>query len=351
MDDPSSDNHDAASSASDDSFSSLPLVELTGVVRTFKEDGKDVFVDEAEWQSRYSSNSATRDKPLLLSRDNSGGKDTLTIKSPFLIALVTKIAPRPDVLGITKRNDALSFPSPYSPLYWYYDKIIASADDSDGLSQQDADDLRALRHWYERWILPEHNKIRNTIKAGYVTFDHLWAVFEPNETVYRLDSFKQPCLRVVAAVAYRVGSGTPDIELISMFPGLRPSRRRFAIETWHQDWDASLRTFKRRTEVMVITSYTGSRRIIDLEAYPLRYFGEGSQSAVDDVRKALEKRGRRWKDLVGSSTNYLVHKGPATEMRQQGAGSTTNMFLMRSENVENKYVSPFILSMPGIYYL
>lgn len=336
MDELSASEEDVSRSSSPNSFASMPLVERTGVTRFYKQSNEDFSTDEGIWQGPLSSRPPPLDRPLSIVRDNRTGKDVLTVRSPFLIDQIMEFVPRPEVLGITKKDHALSFPFPYSILFWYYDKIIETSTQRADQHHQAASDIRALKVWYERWVLPGHNEIRNTIKGGYVTFEHLWALFAPDDIVYQLDSFKQPRLAIVVAVAYRE-SMFEDLGLSLVMPGLKPKPGRLAIELWHQNYHATTGRFRRQSETLAIDTYTGSRRISDLSVYPLRYFDNGNQESIDGLRSALELRGKRWTEIICLSTTYLVHKGPATQLRQVDP-SSPHMLLTR-ENVQNKYVS------------
>lgn len=286
-------------------------VELTGVgIRTRDRTGKESLVDEALWDQ---SPTASGSEFALIVFSDFGRIVDLTIQSRFLVSIIMSLLPRADSMGVRKRHDSVSFQRPFIPLYWFYDRIIDAAGDPDLLSKDDSRDLSILRYWYEKHFLAWHVEIRNTLDSGYVTFDALWALYRPNDYAYTRDVFQQPQVKVVSSTIYDTDLDNPD-------PGYAHRIPNFLIVLWHQDWDSSLQLFKVEAEQFIIKSYAGSRRITDLEIYPLRYYHEGRQADVDNLLESLEARGRRWKTYV-SRPNYMIHKGPAIQMSGSSSGA------------------------------
>lgn len=287
-------------------------VKLTGVgIRSRDRTGKESLVDEALWDQ---SPTASGSEFALIVFSNFGRIVDLTIQSRFLVSIIMSLLPRADSMGVRKRHDSVSFQRPFIPLYWFYDKILDAAGDPDLLSKDDSRDLSILRYWYEKHFLGWHVEIRNTLDSGYVTFDALWALYRPNDYAYTRDMFQQPQVRIVSSTSYDSDLDTPDLG------GYTHRTPNFLILLWHQDWDSSLQVFKVKAEQFTIKSYAGSRRITDLEIYPLRYYHEGRQADVDNLLESLEARGRRWKAYVSRPT-YMIHKGPAIQMSGSSSGA------------------------------
>lgn len=289
----------------DEAVSEPTALSAVGVIIK-DERGIETTIDEIFWDR--SPPISTAKFVLLVSWKEPGHTMQLTVQSRFLVSVIMGILPRTTSLDVRKQHDSVSFEEPFSPLYWFYDKIIEVASDTGSLKGDDSRDLDILRGWYERNLLPQHVDIRNTINSGYVSFDLLWALYKPNDTVYTRDNFQQPQLRIVSFADYD-GS-------MNEFTGVRNRPRSFRLTLLRQDWDASVQVFKVVSEKEDIKFYTGSRRIADLAVYPLRHYPEGMQ----DLLASLEARGRRWKSLV-TQPLYMVHKGPAIQL--DGTNSRT----------------------------
>lgn len=275
---------------------------LTGVgIVTKDEKGTHKTIDEAFWDK--SPRVSTSKFALLVSWMDRSDTMQLTVQSKFLVSVIMGILPRTNSMGIRKQHDSLSFDEPFSPLYWFYDEILEAANDLGSLTANNSRDLDILRRWYERSVLAQHVDIRNTINSGHVTFDLLWALYQPTDTVYCRDDFQQPQLRMVSFTGYEASISSS-----------RP--RRFWLTLLHQDWDSSVQGFKVVGERVHINFFAGSRRITDLTVYPLRCYSQG----IKDLLTSLKARGRRWKSLV-TRPSYMVHKGPAIQL--DGANNGT----------------------------
>lgn len=301
-------------------------VELTGVGRMVTERGMMRVIDEAHWKPDVQPDA---DRPFALVVSMNNGKQQLFVKSKFLVSLFEDVIKSTGMMGMTKGSEGISFLEPYVPLYWSYNQIIQSGSEKDIPSQQDIKDLQSLRYWYERWVLPSHNQIRETIQSGFIAFSDLWALFRPGEMVYTEDEFDQPELSIVIETRYEFaamghhppppgayGPNGPHRPLVpphmqAALPG-PPKASSFSVRSWRQAWDAPRQMFMKGLTSTYMMPFDGSRRISDLEAFPVRFFDGGEESQIVTLKKRLEHRGRRWKELLGPSVQHLYHEGPAT---------------------------------------
>lgn len=308
-------------------------VELTGVGRAVTERGVTRVIDEAHWKPHIQPDT---NRPFALVVSMKDEKQQLFVKSQFLVSLFEDVIKRTGMMGMTKGSDGISFLEPYVPLYWCYSHIIQSGSETDHPSEQDIKDLQSLRYWYERWVLPSHNQIRETIHSGFISFGDLWALFRPGDIVYTEDDFDQPELSIVTEARYEVAAPPPpprpprhNRPLRHAFPtpaGLpRPLRASsFSVNSWYQSWDPSRKMFVKGLWLTSIMPFDGSRPISDLEAYPVRFFGGGEESKIQTLQRKLEHRGRRWKELFAPSVQHLYHEGPA-RMESSGIFKNTVM--------------------------
>ncbi|KAK8047867.1 hypothetical protein PG996_015931, partial [Apiospora saccharicola] len=201
----------------------------------------------------------------------------------------------------------------------------------------DPTSLARLQWWYEKHVLASHVKLKETLKTGWVTFEDLWALFQTGELVYCIDNFKQPRLYVTAATAER--NNIPDdmdLPPIPLLANLR--KRRFIVDLWFIDWDASFQVFKRQKETRKIQSFNGSRRISDLEFYPVRFFDHGDQRSIDDLLTKLRQRGQLWKRLVSEDPVSMYHSGPAIEFRNDAAALELGTDRVENRNMNARVV-------------
>lgn len=297
------------------SLSTAPVgvkpVVLTGVGHVVEKKGVMRIVDEAH--CNLSRPDTYHKFALVISM--LGDRKNLQIRSPFLVSLFEDVANRTGMMGTKKGSAGISFLEPYVPLYWCYSEMIQSGVNRDHPSQQENPDLQSLRYWYEKSVLSGHNQVRETIHSGFIAFEDIWALFRPGEMVYSQDGFEQPELSIVTTTRYHSQPMHP--------PGSRPpgspgppgpsNASSFLVESWCQDWDPSRQMFSKGAKMTFIERFAGSRLIRDLEMYPIRFFGEGNHDEIETLKRSLEQRGRRWKDLISSSMQHLYHEGPAIE--------------------------------------
>ncbi|KAK8135621.1 hypothetical protein PG984_003561 [Apiospora sp. TS-2023a] len=334
-----SDDNDGTSEASietSDTNDEKETGELTGIGRRVKKkDGKSHVIDEAKWDPHPSSGPEGFD--IIIDRPR--GKDIFTTTSPLLLKAFDKTLKKAGYPYITKSGDSIAFKEPFVPLYFSYDKVVAAA--TEELEQSpdafDPKSLARLQCWYEKHVLASHVKLKETLKTGWVTFEDLWALFQPGELVYCIDNFKQPRLYVTAATAERHNiPDDMDLPPLPLLGNLR--KRRFIVDMWFMDWDASFQVFKRQKETRKIQSFNGSRRISDLEFYPMRFFDHGDQGSIDDLLAKLRQRGQVWKRLVSEEPVSMYHSGPAIEFRNDASALELGTDRVENRNMNARVV-------------
>ncbi|KAK8001640.1 ATPAse AAA+ type core protein [Apiospora marii] len=310
--------------------------ELTGIGRRVKKkDGKYHVIDEAKWDPYPSSGPEGFD--IIIDRPK--GKDIFTTTSPLLLKAFDAALKKAGYPYITKSDDSIAFKEPFVPLYFSYDKVVAAATAELERSPDafDPKSLARMQSWYEKHVLASHAKLRETLKTGWVTFEDLWALFQPGELVYCTDNFKQPRLYVIAATAER--NNIPDeldLPPLPMLGSLR--KRRFIVDLWFVDWDTSFQVFKRYKETRKIQSFNGSRRVTDLEFYPVQFFNDGDQRSIDDLLTKLRQRGQLWKKLASEDPASMYHSGPAIEFRNDASALELGTDKVENRNMNARVV-------------
>ncbi|KAK6081606.1 AAA family ATPase [Seiridium cupressi] len=270
-------------------------IALTGVGRTAtKADGKQYQVDEAEWASEMME----PEQKFAINRYRVDGKHTLSIESTFLQELLNKFLKRADSPHVTKEDGAITLKEPFMPLYFYYESMLRSVSDMDSVPESSLKDVESMN----------------------------------------VDGFRQGQLSMVSAAVFRNAPAVGDefAEFLPMpFMQMLRGEDRFVVDSWCMEWESSLQVFKRQSTTKPILRFSGSRPVTDLAFYPVRFYANGDQHAIDEILNRLEERGRFWQKLVGTSPSYWYHDGPATEMRRQA----NNSGFTSTEEKENRYLS------------
>lgn len=297
----------------------LPIPSLTGIGRMVKgDDGKLYVIDEANWKPQQQVGPGGF--PIMVSTE--GGKEVLSLLSPLLLDALKTVMKRTQDPYITQSEDRISFKEPYVPLFFHYDALVKSAIIllEDSPSSFDSRDLSILRFWYEKRVLSFHIGLKETLSNGWVNYEDLWALFQPGDLLYRMNKFRQPRLFVISATQSREGS-TDMGDVNIPFSGLMMQKPRFVVEAWFIDWDFSFQVFKRERELIAIRPFSGSRRVTDLDCYPLKFYKDGDQEAIDKLLSQLTQRGHLWKELVSQPPACMYHYGPAVEIKKDALGT------------------------------
>ncbi|ETS86639.1 hypothetical protein PFICI_00467 [Pestalotiopsis fici W106-1] len=303
---------------------SVEEVPSSAIGRIYRKDGKRLVIDESQWKPTITEDTTTRFSVMYEMEETD--KTRVFLKSKYLQKLFNAFCKRKLYPASSIQPDGIAIPKPYAPLFFHYDEMLAAAEQPEFTKKFDSDqvqkDLDGLKSWYENWVAASHEAARDAIKRDSVEFNSLWAVFKPGDLLYGLDDFGQARLYVIAATKYRSGIDTlgDDVEMdmmssfVPMIQSFMNLKRRFAVESWFLDWDSSSRVFKRRSFVSGIPVYTGTRRISDLDVFPLRHYKGGDQAAIDELLSRLDERGRLWKSIMVSSSTCMHHDGPALEL-------------------------------------
>lgn len=115
--------------------------------------------------------------------------------------------------------------------------------------------------------------IQSLLNNGEITFNTLWAIFPPGELLFSLDELSEPCVsQFVTAINVKKHGVLDHKDIVASH--FDDNGEMFGIAIPRRD----LEQFP----------WDGSRKITDLEVFPLRYHPE-----VAAIRKKLLERGRK----------------------------------------------------------
>lgn len=287
----------------------------------------------------------TREYDIVAREEKGGNKpERLDLISPYLKRVfmeVVKYYPE-----ATNRKDKISFPAPFAPLYFYYDEMVRFVQQDPGASTE-PQKMEPLKQFYSNFLAADHDAVREALKDGSVTFNHLWALFRPGELLYALDEFEEPRLYVIAETGYSDWSswlkkdeedGGKDVKELNFFlPGFQQNRARFHITTWYVHWNGSKRKFIRKFRRMNMKFFDAARDVTSLDFYPLSMYKDRNPDEIQKLRLSLEQRGNIWKSLICEPPSCWYHDGPV----RRAKGHFVKKEDRRAENlpIKNQWVS------------
>lgn len=279
----------------------------TGIGRLNKKDN--VFIDEAEWEDLEDKTDLSKYFYVVIRKD--GQLDKLQILSDYLKKVFRSVVSYFPEVALD--NESISFKYPYAPLFFYMQEMIDFAnEDKDPDVKPEA--MTSLRLFYDKWVRQDHEKVRDTLGDGLISFNNLWALFKPGEFVYTIDEFGQPALYMTAASVYRLGAEQLISDVFKQLMGFQHPTGRFVIDVWRIEWDGSTRTFSRKSKTMVINIFSGTRSISSLEIYPLSHYKNGDKEQISQLLSTLRDRGMEWHRLLTEQPSCWFHAGPAKEV-------------------------------------
>lgn len=132
------------------------------------------------------------------------------------------------------------------------------------------------------------DRLTPLLENGEITYDLLWALFKPNTIVYTtcLDTEKPACFRFDRSEESATSADVTYLHLECRYP------------------DSDGVAFGEVSTGLGIAKFAGTKRIIDLDVFPLRYHPRRNKMKAD-----LVERGRHFVSLLG--IHYRQYRGNA----------------------------------------
>ena len=225
------------------------------------------------------------------------------IKSSQLQEILAKLLK--DVRGICIREDKPTVRTPpslivqrlISPqieanlLYSFHQELelCLSSIGNDPTWSTHACHLRVLVDFIENTYVATHSRFRSLLRNRHITYDLLWALFEPNADIYTT------CPGTEKPMCIRCNHGTEKT---------RPNGAQyFCLEARRFDYDGKV--FGEATIKIAIEKFQGAKQIDLLGAFPLQYHRN-----FKDIRTSLVECGRKFVSLIGSN-QHRQYRGQA----------------------------------------
>lgn len=229
----------------------------------------------------------------------------IKIRSPQLVELLRKVIPRGPLLD--PNSKIIELVEPFQLIAHHFKELEAlqdlsseenKSDDGDGTektNQLAAANLRMLLSFTGRIYNNSLEEERSRHSRDLCTFRMLWLLFKPGTTVYKESGGK------VSAHVVR------DVKVDKSILSAPPERRLkpCVINLWHLDFDG--RYVGRCMSSVTVGEFDGERQVTSLKVYPTNFIDRKDEGRL---RQQLEKRGRRWYDLLRGGQVYHLGELP-----------------------------------------
>ncbi|KAI0145187.1 P-loop containing nucleoside triphosphate hydrolase protein [Xylariaceae sp. FL1272] len=220
--------------------------------------------------------------------------DSIMIQSPLLKKVLREVLK--DYPGVTTSLARLIFKAPFKPFVHRWEQLNAAF--TDDLDEDTKTHLTLLRD-----VLYDELKIviastEDYVKNKVVTYEHIWAMFQPGSLIYA-SRLGKPVIARLKDTDFTTHGGLGAC---------------FQVRCDGVDFDGG--KFGYTTSSHYVTPFAGTMAITDLDCYPLIYHTD-----QEAVKEKLITRGRKFEALAGF--HYKAYRGRAIETTMMGPSLTT----------------------------
>jgi hypothetical protein len=216
-------------------------------------------------------------------------------------------------IGVTRRRTSILVAEPYTPLYRNLAQIEEYVKQHG--CERDQFDFEVL-NWFMGKLRDTYDDVRYTLdERKEVGFYNLWALFEVGDELCLKDEFGEWRVWRFVDLTYE----QPEEDRGNIYPARNHWKKSMLVRAWCIAWNPTKKQFEREAWSFRIRYFTGVRPITSLAVFPLQYLEE-----VEEIRKDLIDRGRKWKEIVSGTPKCWEHDG--------GAIKTNHDFKMRSSS-------------------
>jgi hypothetical protein len=188
-----------------------------------------------------------------------------------------------NVLGdyptINMDSNPIVIEKPYAPLFHYRKELRDYAAHEDR-TKEEKTHMDALIKFMEMYLQIVERASERLLPSELTSHNILWTLFRPEDVVIaRRDYFTE---------AYVVDS-------CSVLEYMEEGQLRTRVTLVLRSWDYNGAHFGPVKEHLVLKDFRGSKKIYDLDVYPIKYHREPDG---EDVRQKLINRGMKWRGIV-----------------------------------------------------
>ena len=210
---------------------------------------------------------------------------SITIQSPFLRTVLGDVFD--GYKGITTKLKDLTFCTPFYEFFYRWDRLQQRIREE--MNDLVLEHIKILHTILSAEIKPHLEKRQELLHNGLVTYDYLWALFEPGAVIHTLLDGQDRLYRLID----------------SKYRNQREDRF-FSLTCRYVDCDGS--SFGYVTATLRLEHFDGIKPISELSIVPLNL-----QRQIREIQEKLWKRGEAFKQLNGF--HYKSYSGLCIMMR------------------------------------
>jgi hypothetical protein len=200
---------------------------------------------------------------------------SITVQSPLIKKLLGSVFE--NYKGINTSLRKLVFKAPFREFFFRWDRFIQAdpSKDTEGTTEE-CSHFRLLADIIEAEIRPQIEQTSDLLNNGVISFDYIWALFEPGVEVFSHVEGHERLFTLTSGKYSKLEDGTIV----------------YLLTVRYIDTDGE--SFGSRATELVIWPFENLKSISELEAVPSHL-----QVNIDEVRQRLFKRGRLFESLKG----------------------------------------------------
>ncbi len=268
----------------------VPMGMKLGSKELYREDGRfpwddwspdDIDIDPEE-------TSEAKSYALIVRREKRVGQksslvlNSITVQSPLIRKVLGNVFD--GYRGMTTKLKDLTFSAPFHEFFYRWDRFQQQiTEEKDDLVLEH---IRLLQSVISGEIQPHLDKRQELLDNGLVTFDYLWALFEPNAVIYKQSDGQDRLYKLVDSSYCKAGD--------SAF---------FSLACRYIDCDGT--AFGYVTTSLALSDFDGIKPASELSIMPIRLHSQSSE-----IWERLKKRGKSFVKLNGF--HYTSYSGMYT---------------------------------------
>ncbi|XXH01683.1 hypothetical protein Hte_008044 [Hypoxylon texense] len=188
--------------------------------------------------------------------------------------------------GINTNLKKLEFHAPFREFFYRWSEFVRAAQSVRDDGDDEERHFKLLFDTVSSEITPHIEQTDDLLRNNVISFDYIWALFEPGTEVYsKIDGQDR---------LYLLNGGR--------YQEVGPGMKIYSLSCRYVDTDGE--AFGFTTTSLAITHFDNVKPISELNVLPSHL-----QPQIDEIRVRLEQRGRKFEMLKG--THYKAYSGPS----------------------------------------
>jgi hypothetical protein len=269
---------------------------------------------------QFDSDKPSKGKAFTLNK-NYGAVIELSISSPYLRGHLLRVIDIEFYNGVNIGSSKTALAWPYTPLYHHLEEMRANIHNDHDATKSQRNDIDALHYFVTEGPPAKlYEDVRSKIAQGFIVYDEIWALFKPGDFAV----LKDP-------VGNNDICGIESVKLeISPYGTIWGPQYFWYMTLIKIAWKGG--RFRRVSTRWRMESFTGSRKISDLQICPLWILDDR-----DSLKDAAIQRGKLWKKLHEGEPTTMVYDGQALCLLTENSFRNDNYLHEREGVFESDY--------------